>query len=388
VGYCYSFEVYQGKKRATSDQVETEDGGQDEAADDNTTGPIAMMRNVSWMKGSHRTVFCDRYYTSVWLFLRLKELGINACGTIQPNRRGFTELVKMDKSEKSSIARGSLRMAKHQIQGTDDYLCAMSWMDSKPVHLLSSGMKNSLDFVSRMLKQGNVVTLPACAPLTAYHKNMGGVDTHDYMRMSNYSLQESYHMRKWYKAMFLGLIDIAVTNSFILWKLAKPGSNLTKSDFYYAVAEGLITYEGFRTIGRRVATRGQAQTPSRAVNTASPRPTSATVNITLVNANGHSCEEYLPKTKTRNRRRVVDDQGIPRQYGYGGSKNKSRECYVCRKMGEKKRRLTQFYCNKCGVAVCHIGKLTRGVDGNMLSCWNALHSGLVELGSTSRGAVV
>ena len=150
----------------------------------------------------------------------------------------------MDKSEASKIEQGSLRMAKHKLNDGQQ-LVAMSWMDLKHVHLLSVGIKNSLDFVSRMLKRGQVVTLPACQPLTLYHKNMGGVDTHDYMRMSGYSMQDTYHVRKWYKAVFLGLLDIAFTNSYILWKMAKPGSDMTKSDYYYSIAEGLITYEGF-----------------------------------------------------------------------------------------------------------------------------------------------
>ena len=148
-------------------------------------------------------MFCDRYYTSVWLFLRLKQLQINAVGTIRPNRRGYTDLVKMDKSEVSTLKRGALRMAKHKIQSSEDYLVAMSWMDSKPVHLLSTGVKNTIDYVSRRLKHGELQTLPACTPLTMYHKHMGGVDTHDYMRMSNYSLQSTYKMRKWYTFMYI-----------------------------------------------------------------------------------------------------------------------------------------------------------------------------------------
>ena len=67
----------------------------------------------------------------------------------------------MDKSEASKIERGSLRMAKDKLNNGQQ-LVAMGWMDLKPVHLLSVGIKNSLDFVSRMLKRGQVVTLPAC----------------------------------------------------------------------------------------------------------------------------------------------------------------------------------------------------------------------------------
>ena len=209
-----------------------------------------------------------------------------------------------------------------------------------------------------------------------YHKSMGGVDTHDYMRMSGYLMQDTYHVRKWYKAVFLGLLDIAFTNSYILWKMAKPGSDMTKLDYYYSIAEGLITYEGFRLIGQQVATRtASPATPRDWQMTKEPQ------TITLFNTVNHSCEEYLPKKRTRNCC-WLDAHGILCQYSYGGSKGKSRECYVCRKLAQRKQRLTQYYCNKCGVAVCHTGKLTFGADGNMMSCWNALHSGKVDLSKT------
>jgi hypothetical protein len=173
--------------------------------------------------------------------------------------------------------------------------------------------------------------------------------------------------------MFLGLIDIAITNSYILWKLAKPGNSMSKSDYYYAIGEGMTTYEGFRSVGARTRSRESTpvSTPTRESTPSSP----ATVNIVQID---HTCMEFLPKPKTRPRR-LLDEDGMLKLYGYGGHAGKSRECFVCRKLGEKKRKLTQYYCNICGVAVCHLSKLSKGMDGKMYSCWNALHSGRIDL---------
>jgi hypothetical protein len=66
VGYCYTFEAYQGKKQ--QDETDSDDSAT-AMEDENTMGTIALMRNCSWVEDSHRTVFCDCYYTSVWLFL-------------------------------------------------------------------------------------------------------------------------------------------------------------------------------------------------------------------------------------------------------------------------------------------------------------------------------
>lgn len=71
IGYCYSFEIYQGKstyevEEQKSSEQEQQVGETPVARlDDTMTGPAAMLRNCLWMNGSHRTVFCDRFYTSI-----------------------------------------------------------------------------------------------------------------------------------------------------------------------------------------------------------------------------------------------------------------------------------------------------------------------------------
>jgi hypothetical protein len=184
--------------------------------------------------------------------------------------------------------------------------------------------------------------------------------------------------------MFLGLIDIAITNSYILWKLTKPGNSMTKSDYYYAIAEGMITYEGFRSIGNRTRLRGSTPTTTP---TREPRDKPSTPTVINIIQEDHTCMEFLPKPKTRPRR-LLDQDGRLKLYGYGGYGGKSRECFVCRKLSTKKRKLTKYYCNMCGVPVCHVSKLTEGVDGNLYSCWNALHSGKVSITEKSREAAV
>ncbi|POM68880.1 Hypothetical protein PHPALM_14904 [Phytophthora palmivora] len=54
-----------------------------------------------------------------------------------------------------------------------------------------------------------------------YHRWMGGVDIHDQLRLQHYSLQLSVRFRKYYKEIFLGLVDMAVVNAFIVYSEAK-----------------------------------------------------------------------------------------------------------------------------------------------------------------------
>ena len=82
-GYCYKFEIYQGKERY---DVQVDDENTPVArCDDSRTGPAALLQAMDEFQGTHKTVYCDRFYTSVKLFLALGQMGINACGTIMTN---------------------------------------------------------------------------------------------------------------------------------------------------------------------------------------------------------------------------------------------------------------------------------------------------------------
>ncbi|KAG3101787.1 hypothetical protein PI124_g13559 [Phytophthora idaei] len=60
-----------------------------------------------------------------------------------------------------------------------------------------------------------------------YHRWMGGVDVHDQLRLQRYSLQQQTKCKKYYRAVFLGLIDMAVVNAYIVYREArkKRGAN-------------------------------------------------------------------------------------------------------------------------------------------------------------------
>ena len=180
-------------------------------------GPVALLRNCSWMHGTHRTVFCDRFYTSVGLFLNLKDMGINAVGTIMGNRKGFSNLVKFNTHEVKTLGRGSLKMMKHEIEGTSEHILSIGWLDTKPIYMVATGIASTGCHVIRRLKKGMTKVLIAYRPLQLYHQYMGGVDTNDYMRMGSYSLQRTYKMRYWPKTMFLALMDLVLVNIYIIY---------------------------------------------------------------------------------------------------------------------------------------------------------------------------
>ncbi|OWY98105.1 hypothetical protein PHMEG_00031215 [Phytophthora megakarya] len=91
-------------------------------------------------------------------------------------------------------------------------------MDSKPVHFLTCGDSVELDRVVRKDKTGEQQEVVAPRVTKDYHKFMGGVDVHDQLLLQRYSIQRAVTFRKYYKSLYLGLIDKAIVNSYIVHK--------------------------------------------------------------------------------------------------------------------------------------------------------------------------
>lgn len=102
---------------------------------------------------------------------------------------------------------------------------ALTWMGNKPVRFLAIGCSTRLTEVSRREADGSSSQVPCPRLVRDYHETMGGVDVHDQLRLQRYSIQPSIRMRKYYKTVFLGLVDLAMVNAFIVHKLAMKQRN-------------------------------------------------------------------------------------------------------------------------------------------------------------------
>uniref|UniRef100_H3GNA7 PiggyBac transposable element-derived protein domain-containing protein n=2 Tax=Phytophthora ramorum TaxID=164328 RepID=H3GNA7_PHYRM len=57
---------------------------------------------------------------------------------------------------------------------------------------------------------------------------MGGVDVHDQLRLQRYSLQLARRYKKYYKSLFLGLMDLAIINAFIIYNYRRVADGKSK----------------------------------------------------------------------------------------------------------------------------------------------------------------
>ncbi|OWZ19605.1 hypothetical protein PHMEG_0006125 [Phytophthora megakarya] len=191
---------------------------------DRNSEPAAVMKNLDKVlppheKGVYHAVVTDRFYTSIQLALQLLACNIYCIGTIQTNKKGFPPaLISKDTTRPAGVARGSSTVA---VAKCCPKLKAMLWWDRLPVYLLSTGSSTLVDTWARHVPGGCRVTIPCPSTMKNYHEWMDGVDIHDQLRLQRYSLQLEVRFRKYYKTILLGLVGMAITNAFIVYREAQ-----------------------------------------------------------------------------------------------------------------------------------------------------------------------
>ncbi|KAG6617587.1 uncharacterized protein IUM83_02426 [Phytophthora cinnamomi] len=185
------------------------------------SGPAAVVRNLlevfgpeAWKKWM-RLVVVDLFDTSVALGIQLLLMGFYCVGTIMTNRLDYCkQVVEKKKTRPASIPRGSFKIARSKLVPN---MTAISWWDSRPVHFLCTGGSTAIDRGGRQ-DGAEQVEVPYPRVVKDYHDFMGGVDVHDQPGLQRYSLQRALRFKKYYKALVLSLIDVAMVNGYIVHK--------------------------------------------------------------------------------------------------------------------------------------------------------------------------
>ena len=308
-------------------------------------GPTAVVRNITHVlrgQRAQRLIVTDNYYTSVALSLKLLQMGLYHVGTVRTNRLGWCkEITYGQKTRPKSIARGTYRLAQAK---EHPELIAISWMDSRPVNFFTTGCSTAATDVSRREKNGSVTKVPCPQLVRDYHTGMGGVDVHDQLRLQRYSVQKCVRYKKYYKTLFLGLVDMALINGFITHKLAMMAKG--EKPPLHAEYMRRLQVELLSLQHRDFTTNMQAED----LLSAPAQPTSHT----LVNTTA------MYTSETQNKRR---------QY----------LCKVCSALSHAKTKSfeTSFECVQCSnvhggrVALCN--KIRRHESGNTLTCGQIWH---------------
>ena len=158
-------------------------------------------------------LFIDNFYTSVTLAKHLFDRGTLVTGTIIDSRRDLPASLKNGKVWAKGKPKGTMRWER------DAPVLALQWVDNKVVSMITTcGNANETTQVSRKRKAGGtwsatVVQQPEVFHM--YNQYMNAVDRSDQI-LATHNVQRK--CMTWWKTLFFHLIDMAVVNSFILFK--------------------------------------------------------------------------------------------------------------------------------------------------------------------------
>lgn len=207
-GYTVDFSVYTGKNAKASGHGLPYD--------------TVMSLLDKKILGSGYHVYMDNFYTSPKLLKDLLAMKYGACGTYRDYRKDSPQNAANALTKKST--RGSIRWIR------DGPLVFVKWMDTREVSVCSTiHPAYNGDIVQRRVKTEatwSLKTYPCPAPIVAYNQHMGGVDLSDQL-LQYYTAQ--HKTLKWYRKIFLHLLDIAATNAYTIHK--ELYGNLSHKEF-------------------------------------------------------------------------------------------------------------------------------------------------------------
>lgn len=164
---------------------------------------VANVTNATGQSGYH--IYTDRFYTGVTLANELLKQKIHITGTVQSNRKHLPDGIRKNK----------MRLKKHETKCyRTDSMMVLAWHDKRTVWMLSTNGNNLTTIVERKNRSGvEQVTKPTV--IVDYTSKMGGVDRSDHYISSYGFVTKSL---KWWRKLYFWLLEVALVNSFLLYK--------------------------------------------------------------------------------------------------------------------------------------------------------------------------
>ncbi|XP_035217648.1 piggyBac transposable element-derived protein 4-like [Stegodyphus dumicola] len=286
-GYIWSCIIYTGKGTILNEQFKNLP----------VSSQVVMTLLYPLLKKGH-CVTTDNFYTSPELAELLIAYKTDIYGTVRLNRKGMPIDLKKRKLKKGEIA--AFQKGK---------IMVLKWKDKKDVALLST--VHNMEMVAVTRRKENKMKPKV---VVDYNGTMGGVDRVD-QRLSSYNVTKR-RGKKYYKKIFLHLLDITLWNSYVLY--TKSGGKRSHLQYRTKIIENII--EKYHSV-EFSAKKGR---PS------ADHPPSRLSERHFV--------DYIPPTEKKS--------------------NPRRQCIICcskrDSRGKKVRRETRFYCPDCDVGLCAV----------------------------------
>ena len=168
------------------------------------------------IRNRHHIVFTDNLYTSVPLAKFLYSKGIYLTGTLRSNKKLIPELLRR---KNPKLQRGAFKMYQSTRLSN---LTACIWRDTSDVKFLSTNCDPhaSTNIVRRVARERIAVPSPSIA--VTYSKFFSAVDTMDSLITCRNYGGLGHSSKKCWRHIFFWLVNVSISNAFILFKLQSP----------------------------------------------------------------------------------------------------------------------------------------------------------------------
>lgn len=149
------------------------------------------------------------------------------CGTVKKNRKGMANL-------NSKLNKGEMQVAH------DDVWLVIKWMDKKEVYMITIVYEVGYCVTGKKRwKTKEDIIKPVC--IYEYNKYTGDVDNIDRQLSLTETVRKSM---KWYRKLFFYLLDLILTDAYILYKM-KTKNKISFLDFWLQVVRGLLKLDSY-----------------------------------------------------------------------------------------------------------------------------------------------
>lgn len=220
--------------------------GKEEIIKNSTLGERVVLNFAGKIRPGSILVL-DNFFTSVCASEQLLERNIYSCGTIRANKKNLPAFIKKTKESKKvekTMKRGEFQFAAKK------RIAVVKWMDRKAVNFISTiDSPQQTSTVERRLRNGTKITVHCPKVVETYNKYMGGVDRFDQL-LERYAIGR--RSIKWWHRIFYYLLDMAIVNSYVLWKLRQPDpKKCHQLTFRIKLARQLISgFSSRKAVGR------------------------------------------------------------------------------------------------------------------------------------------
>lgn len=209
-GYIWNYKMYSGK--------------------DTAGGALKSQKIVTnllhGLENSGYTLWMDDSHCSPDLFFELQRMGVDACGTVLPNKKNMPLDCKHQKLHKGQ--------GESWVSDAEPKLHVVRWQGKKEIFMLTTIHDLSVQQTQRTnWRTGERLVKPKC--MLDFNKNIRSGDGRNQILKTYAMINKN---RKWYIKLFFHVLDMTITNSYVLFM--KNGGDLTDYNFRVKLASEII----------------------------------------------------------------------------------------------------------------------------------------------------